>query len=240
MQYDNPAERLLSILTDGKSISGDQSCKRVWEGLLNVPKNEGALLVSRIGKAMSLPQEIIDRTRELYPNRSPTWLHWSNQVNAAFSTQNINGQWQTFIQHIDNHTITYLQMSTDLLESKSSIKPLDLDEIIQISEKVNDLLVDVISSPEIEASIKKYIVHHLRKILISIDEYKITGALPILDAVETTIGHAYLDEGYRNLLKNSEIGARILDTLSATANLVTVAVGIPQIAQTFLQLGGGN
>ena len=89
---------------------------------------------------MSLPQEIIERTKELYPNQQPTWQHWSQQVNAGFSSQNLNGQWQTFIQHIDPHTITYLTMSSDLLEAKSSIKQLELPKITELRGTIGELM----------------------------------------------------------------------------------------------------
>lgn len=235
MEYDNPAARLLSILSEGKKIAVGDPCRRSWAKLLETRESDAALLVSRIGKLMGLPQDIIDQTIELYPGQPPTWQHWSSQVNTAFSTQNLNGQWQTFIQHIDGHTITYLTMSASLLESKSSIKQLDMSRINELRKTVSDLINNVINS-DAEASLKKYIVHHLRKILNAIDEYKITGALPILDAVESTIGHAYLDQDYKSYLTGTEMGKQILDTLGAVANLVTIAVGIPVITHGLLAL----
>lgn len=233
MQYDNPAARLVAILADGKKIRRTEPCRQAWEGLLNT--NDQALLISRLGKLMSLPQEIIDQTKDLYPSQRPTWIHWSSQVNAGFSSQNLNGTWETFIQHIDNHTIDYLAMSADLLQAKSTINQLDLDTLLDLRKSIDALLHDVILS-ETPQELKKYIIHHLRKILTSIEEYKITGSMPILDAVESTIGHAYLDQGYLKFLKDTELGARILETLAITANVVTVAIGIPQLTQAFSQL----
>lgn len=235
MKYDNPAARLLSILSEGKKINASDLCRRSWAKLLETPESDQALLVSRIGKLMGLPQDIIDQTTELYPDQPPTWQHWLNQVNTAFSSQNLNGQWQTFIQHIDGHTITYLTMSANLLESKSSIKQLNLSEITELRETIRVLVESVINS-DAEVSLKKYIVHHLRQILNAIDEYIITGALPILDAVEATIGHAYLDKSYRSYLTKTEMGKEILETLGAVANLVTIAVGIPAITHGILML----
>ena len=237
MQYDNPAARLLSILSDGKKVAANDPCKRSWATLLETPEGDGALLVSRIGKLMGLPQEIIERTQELYPNQRQTWHHWSHQVNTAFSTQNLNAQWNTFIQHIDDHTINYLANAAELLEARSTIKQLDAASVKELRDKVNNLLSRVVDS-DFDAQLKKYIIHHLRQILVAIDEYKITGALPILDAVESTIGHAYLDESYRNSLQGTEIGKEILTTLAAVANLVTIAVGLPPLAHAVLQLTG--
>lgn len=239
MEYDNPAARLLAILSEGKKIPIGDPCRTSWARLLETRESDAALLVSRIGKLMGLPQDIIDQTKELYPNQQPTWQHWLSKVNTAFSTQNLTGQWQTFIQHIDDHTITYLTMSASLLESRSSIKKLDISKIVELRETVDRLISSVIES-DTEISLKKYVIHHLRQILNAIDEYKITGALPILDAVESTIGHAYLEKGYHSYLTSTEIGRQILDTLGAVANLVTIAVGIPVLTHSLQLLAHGG
>ena len=235
MQYDNPAARLLSILRDGRNIGPTEQCRKAWAGLLNTPKNDHALLMSRLGKLMSLPQEIIDQIKQLFPNQQNTWDHWSRQVNNGFSTQNLNGQWETFLKHIDDHTINYLAISADLIQSKSTVQPLNLENLIELRNKISELLEAVLIS-EISPEIKKFVIHHLRKILTAIEEYKITGALPILDAVESTFGHAYIDPSYAKFLTNSELGAQILEALAATANFVTVAIGVPQLAQGFALL----
>jgi hypothetical protein len=72
--------------------------------------------------------------------------------------------------------------------------------------------------------------------IISIDEYRLTGALPLLDAIDTTIGHAALEKNYKSFLTDTELGKRLLDTLSSMANVVTVAVGIPQLTVAIAQL----
>ncbi|MCC4600469.1 hypothetical protein [Xanthomonas melonis] len=233
MQYDNPAARLLAILEEGQKISINERCRNAWQSLLETESQPQ--LMSRLGKLMSLPQEIIDQTRELYPNQRPTWSHWSNQVNTAFAAQNINAEWNTFIRYIDSHTIDYLAISADLLQAKSTARQLNFDELLSTREMIDSLLQSVLES-EISQGLKKFIVHHLRKILTSIEEFKITGSIPILDAVESTIGHAHLEKGFYEFLKDTELGRRILDTLAATANVVTVAVGIPQISQALLTI----
>ena len=128
-------------------------------------------------------------------------------------------------------------MSSDLLEAKSSIKQLDVAKIAEIRSTINDLINAVVQSDS-ESELKKYIIHHLRHILIAIDEYRITGALPILDAVESTIGHAFLDKEYYNYLKETDTGKQIVTTLGVVANLVAIAVGIPAITQSILMLTG--
>ncbi|MBB5542819.1 hypothetical protein [Paraburkholderia fungorum] len=113
LTYDNPASWLLNILVAGKNIPVDKPCRRAWQQLLGV--EEEALLMSRLGKVMELPHQIIALLQGHYPGRAASWQHWHSQVNSGLMQQNLNGQWNSFIGPIDAHSMTYLSMSADLL-----------------------------------------------------------------------------------------------------------------------------
>lgn len=234
MNYDNPAARLLSLLEQGKQMGGNQSCRAMWEELLNV-NNDNPLLMSRLGKAMELPELIIKALQDNYPQQGNTWSHWASQVNQAFMSQNLNDIWATFINNIDLHSITYLRLASDLLQTKSNTKLLTDEDLLTTREKLDAIYKEVLES-DLPDEIKKYLIRSLRKLILSIDEYKLTGAPPILDAIETAIGHAYLDKEYKNFLIDTELGKKLLDTLASMANVVTVAVGLPQLTQAIALL----
>jgi hypothetical protein len=234
MNYDNPAVRLLAIINEGKGHSVEANCRKVWEKILRV-ENNNPLLMSRFGNVMELPEAAINAIRDNYPNQGNTWSHWESQVNGAFMSQDLNGQWQSFIGRIDGHTITYLTVAADLLHAKSNTKAILGDEVSALRDSLNEILSTVISG-DLPEDVKKFVVRNIRKILLSIDEYSITGALPILDAVESTLGHAHIDKQYWSFLRDTELGKRLLDTLRAMANVVTIAVGLPQLSQALMLL----
>lgn len=184
---------------------------------------------------MELPDQTIKAIKDSFPNQGNTWGHWSNQVNHAFMVQNLNDKWAGFIGHIDDHTITYLRLASDLLQSKTNAKIIAYSDLQELKEKIRNIYDEVIKS-EIDDEVKKYLAHYLQKILIEIDEYHLTGALPLLETVEIMTGHAAIDKNYYDFLKDTELGKRILDTLGAMANMVTIAIGIPQLTQTILLL----
>lgn len=234
MNNDNPAARLLSILEKGKQLPLNTNCRIAWQRLLMV-ENDIALLMSRLGKIMELPEQIILALQEGFPNQKNTWSHWSTKVNAGFMQQHLNSNWDSFINHIDDHSITYLALAADLLQSKSNTKTISDDEIKSVRGKISQIYEEILTA-DLPDEVKKYLIRYLRKILIGIDEYYLTGALPLLDAVDTMLGHAAIDTNYRNFLRDTELGKKILDTLGAMANVVTVAVGIPQLTQTLALL----
>jgi len=236
MNYDNPAARLLNILDNGSKFSTHESCRLVWQRLLEVDNNN-PMLMSRLGKVMELPELIIIAIKEQYPNQLNTWSHWETQINLGFMSQNLNGKWETFIQHIDPHSITYLHLASDLLQAKSNTKLMPNEELVSLRDKLQEIYNQVMTA-EVNDEIKKYLARNLRKLINSIDEYKLTGALPLLDSIEATIGHIHIDTQYRSFLKDSELGQRLLETLGAMANVVTVAVGIPQLSQAIALIAG--
>lgn len=235
MNSDNPAGRLLRILQDGKKIQVGIKCREAWHKLLDVEQSNPALLMSRLGKVMELPESIISDIRENYPNQGNSHEHWSSKVNTAFMQQNLNGIWNEFISHIDSHTISYLSMSADLLDMKASTQLMNDSQVSDIREKVDELLNEAIDL-DLEDDFKFYIIRYLRKIITAIDEYRISGAIPISESIECTFGHAFLDESYRENMSGTEFGAKVVSVLGAVASVVTIAVGLPQLPDTFQYL----
>jgi hypothetical protein len=240
MEYDNPAERLLTIIRSCKAIPANTMCRQAWVQVLKTG-NDNALLMSRLGKVMELPRIAVEALNDHFPSRASTWSHWTSQVNNAFMNQNLHAEWSSFINCIDDHSINYLQLSSDLLHHVTTTKLVASDELAAIREKLNALYEEVLGAT-IDEEVKKYSVRYIRKLLVSLDEYCITGALPILEAVETMVGHAFIDKNYKSFMKDTDLGQQILDSISAMANLVTVAVGLPilsQAATSIKLLGGG-
>ncbi len=234
MNYDNPAARLLSILERGKTKTSTSKCRVVWEELLEVT-GDSPLLMARLGKVMELSRLTITSLQEEFPGQGNMWTHWESQVNAAFMVQNMHANWDSFINNIDDHTITYLRMASSLLQAKANTKLIADADLASVREALNEILVEVLVT-DLPDEVKKYVVRNLRKILDSIDEYKLTGALPLLDAVETILGHAAVDKQYKTFLTDTCLGKRLLDTLASMANVVTIAVGLPQLTQAIALL----
>lgn len=225
--FDNPADRLLQILTAGRHRPTNEPCRAVWHQLLSTDGNE-ALLMSRLGKLMTLPGEIVQAYSRHYPDRTGSWNHWFTQVNTAFVSQQLSSIWQTFIAHIDDHTMIYLGMTADMLANRDFVEKLEASQLESLRKDVSDLLQETLQS-DLESKTKDAIARHLQRLLVALDEYSLTGALPVLDAVEGSIGHTAFDEKYATALKETSIGQRFVTVLTTAANIVTVVVGLPQL-----------
>ncbi|MEE9423993.1 MAG: hypothetical protein V3V18_03320 [Methylococcales bacterium] len=224
----NSAERLLKILQEGENHDNGKSCRQVWQELLRVQNDDEALLISRLGKTMLLPYEIALIIDEHFPEERETHKYWINRVSTAFKQQNLDQKWETFNKIIDQHTISYLRISANLLSVLTGSSDLGEDKLSDLRESINNLLVDVRDS-DITANAKVYLLRSLQRILIALDEYEISGSMPIIDAIEMTYGHAVADPDFRSSICESKIGEKVWSTLSMAANVVTVA-GVPLLA----------
>lgn len=235
MKYDNPAERLMLILDAGLKRKGDEPCIQVWHDLLETDGDK-ARLMTRLGKLMELPEQIIAVLREISPD-AVTWDQWSTQVGQAFVNQNLAQSWQTFRHYIDQNTVQMLRLSSQLLHSKRASAELTAQNLSDIRQQVDTLIQQVISADDVPLELKQYIVAHLKKVQDAIDEYKITGAVAILESVEVMWGHMATDAAYRDFMRKTDAGTTLMDGLVAIASVVTIATGVQQLA-TYIQTLG--
>lgn len=236
MKTDNPAGRLLNLLEEGKNIGPNVKNRDAWGTLLEVEDSNSPLLMYRLGKVMELPKQVIEQIKLNFPNQQNTHSHWSTKVNQAFGVQNLNGKWNDFNQHIDQHTLDYLSMSVDMIDSKGYTQVISSEKLNEIHEKISNLRQDAIDSDELDESFKKIISVYLQKILSAIDEYKISGAVPIMENIEQTLGRTFCDEAYRATIQRTKFGEKLLTTLTFVADITTISLGLPQISDGFQAL----
>jgi len=227
-KFENPAERLLHIIEEGKKHAGGRVNKSVWMDLLNVPDDHEPILLSRIGKTMALIGEISEALTSLDDINPDRYLGWVPTISAAFSEQNLNGHWITFIGKINDHTINYLSNTADILGSQGFNKSFDINEIQNISESIAEIITEIKSS-DLPENVKVYMVSKLREILLAIDEYQITGAGPIIQVVESVFGHMVLNQEFRDCSKENPAASKFWDVMGKIVLVTTFVIGGLQI-----------
>lgn len=239
---ENPAARLLAILEKGKSIPPEQACYSAWNDLLDVHEEQNMLL-PRLAKVMELPNQTIELLNLLdTSDRQKTAnKYWINQVNSGFMNQSVHGQWATFINYIDGHTIDYLALTSDIIENQSNIKSHnETQELSDIRQILQKLLNDILRNEELDKDIKRYLVRSLQRVIVAIDERFISGYMPIAEAIETTIGYMVLDsktidKKICSAFYDTGIAKEFFNALNIISAMVTLATGIPQLSNEFFQ-----
>lgn len=186
---------------------------------------------------MELPSLIVEALQDTYPDEPSTWDHWNSQVRNAFLQQQLQGQWSTFIAHIDSHSYTYLRMHAKLLQVKSKTSPLSGDVLESTRSELNECLVNLMKS-DIDQDVKGYLARNIRKLIAAIDEYHITGTTGIFDSIEVVMGHQVFDPKYKAFIHESDLGQRISLVVGTIADAMSIVMGLPQIGGSINKLLG--
>ena len=229
MNYDNIAIRLLNVLNEGREISNGVKCKDAWSKLLNTKDNSE--LYYRLGIVMGMPNNLAQEVEDLFPTQKKSIDYIKRRLNAAFDAQNLNGQWNAFISQIDDHTIIYLEMLADLLETQNKNKLLNDDEVNKVLENLRTVCNEIISA-DINSELKKYLLRKIRSLISSIEEYQLTGLNSILDSLDSSIGHLVTNKDYRDFVQTTDLGKKVINVISLVSSVITIAIGTPEIGHS--------
>lgn len=229
MKNGNPAVRLLDVLIQAKEIDRNTATRHAWDQILNTGGSL-SLLHERLSKVMNLSEETFALVNELFPRQLRATSTWKIAVDSAFSSQNINGVFESFLQKITETAIDHLTSAADLLELKIPSR-LTKSQISDFISSLNELIEEVLSG-DLEDKVKEYLARSLRKIVIALEEYRIGGEIPVTTSIESLLGHSAFDGAYRNALNETDIGARILNLLGGLADAVTVVTPLVPLLLT--------
>lgn len=231
LKIDNPAQRLLDLLEQGKKYQKTDNCRKVWQQILEVEGLEEQYLLTRLAHAMALSGRIIQVREDNFSTLRGKSNYWKSHIDQAFVSQTLNSDWGTFWNSIDDRTLTELGMLSDLFETRGAHAGIAADEIDALLERITQLRSEIRESG-LSATMKTLLLKQLSQIQEALESYSISGVEPVMDAVQSTLGLAVLHPEYRNEISKgtgSQFGERISALLTDTASVVTIAGAMPMI-----------
>lgn len=229
MEVNNSAGRLLNILSEGKDANGKENCKKVWANILDVEDSNSFVLIGRIGKVFSLVDNISVELNKLDNVDISRYMSWTKYLEAAFSNCNLGAPWSEFIKHINEPVLDYLHMTSGMLSTNSPQPVLPKSELDSIYANARGLLEEVIDS-KLPDNIKQYFAAQLRKIIVSVQEFKITGSAEVVDIIEATFGKAVLSNDIIEGKDTDDVKSKFWKFMANTALVVSTVAGAIQIA----------
>lgn len=220
MQNGNPAVRLLDVMTEALKVPPSVITRNAWSKILKTGNNQ-PLMYDRLAKLMQLSEETSLLMKELFPRQNRATDSWKNTFDRAFSDITMTSQFISFQNLINETAIDHLTSAVDLLDSKNKSE-LSAEDINIFIDTLNNLISEAMNS-DFESKVKECIVRSLRKIVISLEEYRLTGSILVVDSIEQMVGHGSFDKEYSAALKDTDLGKKILGALGDLANAVTVA-----------------
>ncbi|ELI5391763.1 hypothetical protein RRJ89_004369 [Vibrio parahaemolyticus] len=235
MEMNNPAGRLLAILTDGKNIAKNTLCRDAWAQLLELTGKPNYLLIGRIGRVYSLVDDIAAELSRLDNIEVSRFMGWTKSFETSFTNCNLDQPWSSFINHIPEPAIDYLHMTSSLLSTNRPQPVLQRDELESISNSAQELVLQITSS-DIPLHLKKYFLEQLRKICSAVDEYKISGSTQVVEIVEATFGRAILNQDLVKVKDSHESAKGFWDFMAKTALVISTTVGVLQLTDTVVKV----
>lgn len=147
-------------------------------------------------------------------------------------TDSLNGEWNTFWQHIDDRTLTELAMLSDLFETRGAHAVIAAEEINDLLARITQLRHEIRES-ELSSTLKTLSLKQLSQIQEALESYSISGVEPVMDAIQSTLGLAVMHPEYRKEISKgagSQFGEKISSLLTDTASVVTIAGAMPAIS----------
>ncbi|WP_282808201.1 hypothetical protein [Hafnia alvei] len=232
LKIDNPAQRLLDLLEQGTKHRRAENCREVWQHLLQTGGMEEHHLLTRLAHTMALPGRIIQVREDNFSTLRGKSNHWKSCIDKAFVSQTLNGEWNTFWQHIDDRTLTELAMLSDLFETRGAHAVIAAEEINDLLTRITQLRHEIRESG-LSSTLKTLLLKQLSQIQEALESYSISGVEPVMDAIQSTLGLAVMHPEYRKEISKgagSQFGEKISSLLTDTASVVTIAGAMPAIS----------
>ena len=177
---------------------------------------------------MQLPVDIRDQIQEC-PDATPdTHLRWVPDVERAFARSFLHGQWSGFIDHINDTCIYALEVCHLILSGYRPDAEVDEETLSNILDDVISLISDVTTS-NIPTSVRDFMIDHLMQIDQAIQEFRISGASPLKEAVESAYFEIVRDPSLYKHTSDTKSGKKFWAIIFRVAAIFSIVANLPAL-----------
>lgn len=240
MDTDNPAARALRVLLQIEDLPSTMAAKEAWGRVLGVAKNDESHLLIKLGQFMQVPSEAAELMNEKFPRLERQTKNWHARLYTAMTKQSLSSEISTFTRYYPSDANDFLKVMDQML-AISAHAEIDIEIVSEFKSSIEDLITKVLQS-NAEQKVQEYLVKSLRKVIVALENYQLTGMVPVLESIEIIAGHVFTDSEFKSAM-SSELGNNIFSVIGAIADSISIATGAPptlwtQIGQTITGLIG--
>lgn len=240
MDTDNPAARALRVLSQIEQLPSNMAAKDAWSRVLGVAKDDESNLLIKLGQFMQVPSEATELMNEKFPRLESQTNHWHARLYSAMTRQSLSSEISTFTRYYPSDANDFLKVMDQMLAISASPE-LDIEIVAEFKSSIEELIEKVLKS-NTERKVQEYLVKSLRKVIAALEDYQLTGMVPVLESIEIIAGHVFTDSQFKSAM-SSELGNNIFSVIGAIADSISIATGAPptlwtQIGQTITGLIG--
>ncbi|WP_070095963.1 hypothetical protein [Pseudomonas sp. NBRC 111139] len=224
MTNDNPASRLLAILESIHDTPPNTPCKNAWCSALGIDDGNDSDLMIRLSQLMGTSVEAVLLMNERFPALKPQTSQWHVHLVTALTSQQLGSNINTFVNGYPRKHNDFLKVMDQMI-GISAPTEIDTSLINEFRASISKLINETLES-DLEDKVKNYLAKALRKILSALDDYRLTGIIPVVESIELVAGHMFTDSKFRASM-NSEFGNKLFSVIGAIADSIAIATGAP-------------
>ncbi|MNM73894.1 hypothetical protein D3C76_359440 [compost metagenome] len=224
MTYDNPASRILAILGSIHGTQANTPCKNAWCSALGIEAGDDAKLVMKLSQLMGISLDAVLLMNERFPALKDQTSQWHINFVTALTSQQLNSNIQTFINGYSRKHSDFLRVMEQMI-GISAPAEIDTSLIGEFRNSISNLIDETLAS-QLEPKAKNYLVKALRRILAALEDYQITGVVPVIESIELVAGHMFTDSHFKNSM-STDFGNKVFSVIGAIADSIAIATGAP-------------
>lgn len=234
---DNPAGRLLSVLTVLCDMEGDRSALDALLEIFGV--NNDPQLAESLASLVRLPDEAADQIREMDLTSGP-YLQWVGAVRDALSSLLFeNGNIDTFKAHCGSNSLVSLEFCSDQLHRHHPERTIVHEHISQIKEALLALRKEVHKADDIDPEVRAFLLYHIGVMERGVRDVPLAGSAS-LDAAYDQMRGAFARRAdlVVKIDTNSSIWAKLRDliaTASAACVITSAHMALPAPVRDLLE-----
>ena len=183
---DNPARRLHLILSRAlQNANSNHKVQDMWAKTLNVPADDRALLLRRLGVVVALSGKIVEELRRRDDLDPELFQKWRPQVEAVLTALNFQQSSDWVKNSLDNASMVSLEYCAHAL--KQSTKELKTEELAELLSEIEDVVIEL-QETKLDERVKEYILERLREIRAAIENYEYGDSVSLTRTTEACVG----------------------------------------------------
>jgi hypothetical protein len=232
MSTNNPAGRLLALLTAAADLHHNTQAIEAWRKILDLPGVPGVELLERIGLVFALPNHIQNAVlkQEDHKDDHALLLDWQPKVERAFVVLQLAGTWGEFKNNVTGEVLRSLKHCNAVLRRAAPETELAKEQLEDMLTAARTLHTQVTDS-DLDADLKLFLLTHLREIEKAIENYQILGAPGISRAANDAIGVVLVksSQGFLTRLGQSPVAQSALRFIRRVAFVAQLGANVIKI-----------
>lgn len=227
-----PAGRLFDILKEAKSKPDNYKVRKVWAEIFSVDEKDTGTILRMVADLIQLTYKTKSQIESLDDVDHSLYLKPFTKIERMFSVLNLEANWLSCKNQLDEPTIYGLQFCSDKLNRNTKITALKSTEIELIKKSLTELS-DLISASSLEPSLQLLLIRNIESLRQALIAYKIKGIDGIETEIELNLGSLFLNknkikESVSNE-KSSTIFKKYFSFLDGLTKTVSTAKSIDQL-----------